>query len=382
MNTKTRLIVIVVVVIGLIFTGTMIVAGSRPVTVKTSSAPPASKAIVFLNGAAGFVTPLAGGYLYFNKNTRGLNFSGPSGTQDVTAEYLITADPSPSKIYGGDSVQNTVVNIEATSTGAAVVTTTRGVFIASSSLAVKHLPEYLPSHLNFTASSYDASTNSLYLIAANSKAVYRYKLSQPSSAPVVVYTATSDINKVTASGGKMIIYFDDVPSTEPAVLTEYAKNHQLDPLVIDTATLKPKSALSGFQVATYVSLSASGKYVAIKRKLEGTITLKALASGKTYIVPSYDTGGAGWAGDTFYLARAKAVWSFNTMDAASSLLAVATIQTPITELRSEGQEVILSTNTNQSASLIPQTATNSKPIYQTLTTPSTPYAYADVPPEN
>jgi hypothetical protein len=340
----------------------------------------ASKPLTFLSTPADFVTPLGQGYLFFNRATRGVSYGSAAGTTNVSGSYSLTTDPNPSKILGGDSVADTVVNIEPVTGGGAVVTTTKGAFLVSAANAVTKLPDFTDRLLDFTSSAYDAGTNSLFALSAYSKTVYRYDLSRP-AAPTEVYTAPREINHIAAAGSKFVVFFDDVPNAEPGVLAAYAKTRQLDPLVVDATTFKLVRTLSGLQPVTNISVSGSGKYLAIKRKYEPTVTLHSLSGGQNYRLPGYDTGGAGWQADTYFLAREKAVWSFDPNAKAGVLTKVAEVAEPVTHLRLTATDTILTVNTGQTMILGQLTQTKAPLVVAPQSGGTGPFTYLAPPAE-
>ncbi len=350
-------------------------------SVKPSQAQPGQKPLTVLNHAADLVTPLGNGYLYLDKATRGLSYADAAGTTDISARFHLTTNPGASLAVSDQSILNTVIGLEPVTGGGVVVTTTRGVFTASSPTNITQLPVFPTANLNHTSSAYDRQTGSLFVLSSYSKTLYRYNLNKPAAAPAVFYQGKLELNRLAAGGGKVVAYFDSVPSTEPAVLAQYAFKRQLNPLVIDADGQLIKE-LTGFQPATYLSVSASGNYLAIKKKLAGSITIYDLASNKTTTIPSHDTGGAGWRGDTFYLARDNAIWSYNTID-DDGLTKVAGTNAPVTRLVLTPSQTILTTNQNTTASLEKTGATKTP-----VTVPSAPgtpdparYIYYAPPPE-
>lgn len=338
------------------------------------------KPATLLNHPADLVTPLGQGYLFLDKTSRGLFYADAAGTISLNTQIGLTTDPNESSIPNSGPTYNTVVYLEAMNGGGVVVTTTRQVFIVRSTRGVISLPT--PNEtVDFTASAYDSQTNTLFLLASYSKNIYRYDLGKVTEPPSIAYKSKLEINRLAAGGGKLAAYFDAVPTIEAVVLEQYSQKRQLTPLLINASTGTLIKEISNFAPVTYLSISGNGQYLAIKKKLASTITAYQVSNGQTVSLPSYDTGGIAWLGNTLYLARDKGIWTYDPAKPKSGIIKIADVSAPITRLITNGA-IVASTNTNVTSVLIPRDQTKTPAALRPPSPiPNAAYLYLAIPPE-
>ncbi|HSX02849.1 MAG TPA: hypothetical protein VLI05_06090 [Candidatus Saccharimonadia bacterium] len=335
-----------------------------------------SKLAPILRQPVDLVTPLGAGYLFLNQLTGGLNYADVTGAIDLSSRIRLTASSDQAIEGANGPINDALINIEPTQNGEAIITTTMGVFLAHNAHTIIELPSYTKGSLNFVSSSYDASNHSLFLLSAYDKGIYRYQIDQPTSRPTKLYSSPLEVNRIVAGGGHVAVYFDDVPTTDPAVLAEYGKTRQLDPLIIDAASGKLIKTLTGFQPVTYLSISASGHYVALKRKFELAMTVLDLATNRRATLPSYDTSGATWLGDILQIARDHAIWSYDATSSTAELVKLADVAEPVASLARAGSTLLATTTDSVTALLVPSGQTAMPALLGQAPAPAAhPYQY-------
>jgi hypothetical protein len=348
-------------------------------TVTSQVKEPTQKPLVFLNHAANLVTPLDKGYIYLDKATHAVSYADASGVTNISSKFRLTTDPNASLSDSTDTLYDTVINIEPIKSGGVVVTTTRAAFIVQGPSAVTTLKTDVYSRPNYTSSAYDGQTNSLFVLSTHSKTVYRYDVSKPGSLPATFYTGTLELNRLAAGGGKVAAYYDAVPSLEPDVLAQYGLKYQVIPLLLDGSNGKLIQSFKDETGATSVTISDSGQYIAIKRKLAVALSVYDLSSHHVASVPTFDTSGIDWQDSTLYVARDNAIWVYQP---DGSFTKESAAPAPVTRLLVTSAATILTTNADVTAQLVPL-ATSKIPVVPTSSTAaSAPFIYYAPPSEN
>lgn len=262
--------------------------------------------IPILHQKSDFVTPLpGGGYIYLNKQTRGIEIATQAGSRDVSTLFGLAQLTNTSEA----PTYNRVVSIVPTSIGS-VVTTTKAIFTLTNDGDIQEAPLLnIGFDPNFTASSYDKKSNSLYLLNADSpKTIYRYTFGENYQGLQAFYTGDREFDSVQANGGHVAAYSQNIPSIDPVATVTYEEQKQLTPLLIDVATKKVEEPTT--RVMTTVFPSETGKFVALKQKFATTLIIQNRETKQETTIPAYDTTAINWRGDTLYIGRDNAVWSF------------------------------------------------------------------------
>lgn len=317
-------------------------------TIEGSIAKPNNKLSAVLHQHADMLTPFENGYLYLNTQTRGIEYmSAAGGIQELNERFemaVVAPDPDIARY-------NTVVNIEAMKNGDAVVTTTSGVFLVKNLNDITKLQLSTEESLNFTSSSYDNTSNRLYLLSSFGKKIYSYDLGFPTERIKVFGEAGKQVNRVVANGGKVIVFYDAVPSAEKHVLDEYDANRQISPLLFSIDGAKLLKTFDDFKGTTQASISGDGRYITLKKKFATTMSLIKVDDGTVYEVPAADAGGITWQGDTLYIARDKSIWSIKPNQDPQAFSYIAATNDTITRLSTEG-DTLMTTYTNSVTSKI------------------------------
>lgn len=318
-------------------------------SISTTLSAPTNKMSTFMHDHAKLVTPFSGGYLFVDTQTQGISYTSSAGTADVSASFLLSQSPQNPDDPNND--YNTVINIQNTKDGDVVVTTTAAIFLAKSPTDITRLRSYDKEFLNFTSSSYDAKTNRVFALSAYKKEVFYYDLSNIKQGPKVLFTAEKLINRVNAGGGKVAVYFDDVPSIEPEVLKAYALLRQLAPVVIDGNTGKKDKTLDDWQGTTMLTISADGTYAALKKKYATTMSVIELSGSKSITTVAPDAGAIAWQGSKLLFGRDKGLWSIDPAT-GTDVTYVAPADETFTALIAQGDTVIATTNNNYVEKLV------------------------------
>lgn len=264
---------------------------SRPLTVATHRQT--SKAV-----------PFADGYIYINKQTRGIEFANGSRLIDMSSKFELATTPFQSD----NPARSTVINIEPATDGGVVVTTTTTAFVVRDLDTIVRLPSYDKDFLNFTSSSYDNVSNRLFLLSSYNRKVFYYDLSNLNQGIKVFHEHNLDINRVTAGGGHLAIYFDNIPSLDPGVLDSYRRTRQLAPVVFTATNKENESILNRYEGVTQLAFSKDSRYLMVKRKFETTATISDPKGGNSLTIPAADGNGFAWDGDSFVFGREKSLW--------------------------------------------------------------------------
>lgn len=305
-----------------------------------------TKAEVMMGGNYDYLTPLGQGYLAINNQTRGLDYVSEQGIQDVSARFGLTTEPE----RGLDPpVYNTALKLEAGPADSVLATTTVGAFIVRGIDNITTLPSSDKAYLYFTDSAYDETSNSLFVLAAYSKTLYRYQLDQPEQGPQEFHSVDRTINRVAAGGGKVAVYYDAVPTAQAAVVSEFAKTNQVEPVVLNIADKAVSRPLAEGTVYTYIDFSGDGQAIASKAKFKKTLTISRLNGSERRQLPAADsTGGLAWDDQRFYLATNKAVWQYQLGQAASSLTKYAELDATVSRLSVNDGRLVASAANNLS----------------------------------
>lgn len=310
---------------------------------------PTNKLATVMHDRAKLLTPLGEGYIFQDSLTNGLSYATREGIQDISAEFLLSTTPPDPDAPDGD--YNTVVNIQQTKDGV-VVTTTWGVFVAKSASDVTRLPSSTDEFLFFTSSGYDPQTNRLFVLPSYQKDLFYYDLNNLEQGPRTLYTAAQDINRIAVGGGRVAVYFDDVPSVEPEVLATYALTRQLAPTVIDAASGKTEKTLKGYDGVTLAAISDDGKYIALKRKFATTMEVIELAGSRTFTVPAPDANGLVWKGSVLFFGRDQSLWSVEPAKNGEKVRYVAPAGQTLNRLVVDGDSLLATTTTNFAVKMV------------------------------
>lgn len=296
------------------------------------------KTEVVLHQNADLVTPLGNGYLFLNKKTRGVEYANASGFTDISGSLELLQAPEDAD----EPTYNTVINIEPTSDGSAVITTTAAIFLLKDIDDITKFPPSNDVFLNFTASAYDAKTKRIFVLSAGNNQLFYYDITNPETPPKKLVKTKKEVNRLAASGGKVVAYFDDIPSLEPKVLDAYAKDKQLAPVVYDATNGKEVASLDAYQGTTQLSISDSGSFIAIKKKLATTMAIITTEGRHVQLLPASDARGSAWRGDTIFIGRGGQLWSFNAAGKDATIQRIADIRNTIVGVRSVDDNLFVS----------------------------------------
>lgn len=327
-------------------------------TLEATLSAPTHALHAFMRQHADLVTPLGKGYLYLNTQTRGLEYADEKDTLQLSEQFELEAGQTdPSEVS-----YNAVVAIEPLKDNGAVVTMTSGVWVVKSPTDIHKMPPSFERFLNLTSSSYDSSSNHVYALSTYDKRVYSYDLNKPESPPKMLFEGKKEINRVVAGGGKIITYFDDIPSLEPSVIAAYSNLRQLEPIVYD-ASGKELKRLDNYTATTQARIAGDGSFVALKKKFATDMDIVGLDNNKTYTVPAPDLRGLTWQDDTLYFGREKSLWSFNpkTSDSQDVVLA-ALADNYIGSVVATADTVIAATTDDFFAKLAPKDSSGNQQV--------------------
>lgn len=311
----------------------------RSITIQLTAAT--DKLSTVLHARTDKLTPLGDGYLYIDRQTRGITYASTSGIQDVSAQFELSASQTDLDF----TTYNTVINIEQGRSGEAIVTTTTAVFVVKNMTDITKLPSATTDFLNFTSSSYDAVSNRVFLLSSYKRVVYYYDLGKPEQGPQTFYTNRLDVNRIVAGGGSVILYFDDFPSLEPDTLDAYGLTRQTAPVVFNSDSGKPVRTLDQYKGATQITISPSGKYMAVKKKFGVTMTMSKLTGDDPHTVLAPDTNGLAWVDDDLYVGRGQALWVLKPGQLDKPVL-MATGKAPLRQVVASNKTLYVSDTTN------------------------------------
>jgi hypothetical protein len=307
-------------------------------TIDHNVSQPSSKLDTFMHQHARLVTPLGKGYIYVNTENRAIEYMDNTGITDLSQSLLLTQTPADQS----DVTYNTPIAIQPTKDGSVLVTTTVAIFLVKNPSDITSLRSSSDDFLNFTSSSYDAKTNKVFALSSYERKIYSYDLNKPEDSPKVFYKTPKDVNRVSAGGGKVATYFDDVPSVESTVLASYSKTKQLAPLIIDASSAKLLKTLDDWQGTTLLSVSPNGNYVAVKKKFATSMTILGIDTDKSVETVAPDTNTVAWQGDTLYFARDKSLWRIKPGESSDTICA-ATASSDINSLIVQGDTITATT---------------------------------------
>lgn len=318
---------------------------------------PSSQLSTTLHQRTDKLTRLGDGYLYINRQTRAVEYATPGSIQNVSSLFDVSNTQSLDI-----TTLNTVINIEPGKNGQVLVTTTSSVFIVKDLANIVRMPAYDKEFLNFTSSAYDPGTNRLFLLSAHSSSIYYYDLGRTDDGPKVLYNSKLEVNRLVAGGGSVIAYFDDLPSLGSTEVEAYGLTRQLAPLVINASSGKLRHTLDQFVGATQISISGSGKLMAVKKKFATTMTVSSLSGDNSRAVLAADTGGVAWQNDDLYIARDQALWLFKPSENAAKLQLVALTGRPVRQVTTTADEVYVSDTSGFTSKAVPKSAAVSQQL--------------------
>lgn len=299
---------------------TVTISSAPRQTVMASIKAPPNKLLMILHQRADLVVPLGDGYLYLNKATRGVEFADDKGISDISDRFNLLQ--SPQTLADEAPTYNTVVNIEPVRNGSVAVTTTAAVFLLRNPGSITRLPAYDKAILNFTSSAYDSRTNRLFVLSSYNKNIFYYDLARLTSGPQVFYANKLEINRVAAGGGRVVAYFDAVPTLEPGVLAAYGIKRQVSPVIFDTVKQKAIATLDSYQGTTLVRIADDG-HIALRRKFATSLFILDGKGRLVQTLPAPDTSALAWQGGTLYLGRDQALWKYKVGQEDAALTKVA-----------------------------------------------------------
>lgn len=331
-------------------------------SIRAELTPPADKLSTMLYARTDKLTPVGDGYLYINRQTRGVEYASPGGIEDISARFELSTTQTDLDFTS----YSTVVNIEAVRAGEAIVTTTAAVFTLKDIDSITRLPTSTEDFLNFTSSSYDAKTNRVFLLSSFKKTMYYYDLGKADQGPQAFYTNKLDMNRVVAGGGSVIAYFDDFPSLEQATIDAYSLTRQVAPLVFNADDGKPVRTLDQYKGVTQITISGSGKYMTAKKKFGVTMTVSSLTGGQSRTVLAPDTNGIAWMDDNLYVARGQALWLFKPAEDLDRPALVAIAGEPLRQISASSKGIYVSSTTDFTSKVVPSAVATDKQLGEKL----------------
>lgn len=309
---------------------------------------PANKLSTMLHARTDKLTPLGDGFLYINRQTRGIEFANANGIEDVSSRFELSTTPT-----GLDFTSySAVINIEQGRTGDAIVTTTATVFIVKNMNDITRLPLSTQDFLNLTSSSYDAKTNRVFLLSSYKRTIYYYDLGKPDQGPRAFYTNKLDMNRLVAGGGTLIAYFDDFPSLDQAAIDAYSLTRQVAPLVFNADEGKALRTLDQYKGATQITISGSGKYMTVKKKFGITMTVSSLTGSRSHTVLAPDTNGIAWLNDDLYVARGQALWLLKPAEDLDQPGLIATAGVPLRHISASNKGIYVSSTADFTSKVV------------------------------
>lgn len=300
--------------------------------------PTENYSIPVVGDFADYTTPLTdGSYVYLNNQTKAVEIASKNGITDVSSQFNLA--------IGKLSTYNRVVNILSTRGGSAVVVTTKEVYLLTSAGSIQVLKSYVPKFSpNYYAAAYDSNTDSILLLNAYDKAVYMYDLSQPFQGISTLFTASQQIQAITAGNGTAILYGNDFPATSAAILEQYALRTIVTPIQISIASKKQISTLSYVKNAVAIQPSPTNSYIAVKQKYSTVLVIYDTKTNQKVIeLPAYDISGMTWIGNTLYVGRDNAIWSYTVGSNDPNLHKTAEVGSGIIRLIAYSNTLTIST---------------------------------------
>lgn len=280
---------------------------------------------------ARFTTPLGDGYIYQDNVTGAVKYIDASGVQDVSKKFAIGTEKGDGRSY------NRLVSIHPIKNNRVAIVTTLNVFVINNINSIKqsysnNIGTPLPQ-TNFYRSSYNTSDDSVYLLSTNSKDVYRVKLSSSLGIPETVYTNEKRIDNLSASEGKLILYYSNFSTLDQNALKSYSEKYQVQPVIVNLNDKSKKNI--GYKGLMYSSLSPDGRYIVEKQKFATVMTIRETDSNKLIAtVPSFDVDGAAtWHDNVLYIGRDSVVWKYDPTSSSKVLEKVSSVISSITDIR-------------------------------------------------
>lgn len=308
-------------------------------TIEQTITQPTTTLHTLLYQQAQMITPLGSGYLYKNNQSGGVEYVDANGVADISEKLIMQNFPDNSD----DPLYTAVTAITPITDNEAAITTTNGIFVATGPGTITPLRPSDKEILSFTSSSYDAKTKRLFVIGAFSHQVYVYDMTKLKDAPKPFYKTNFDINRVSAGGGKVVIYFDDLPSTQQSVVDAYSKTKQVNPLLVNAEDGKLIKKLDQWQPLTMASLSPDGQFMLLKKKFATTMQIVSLQDDTVYDIPATDTNTVAWHGDKLYFARDGSIWSVNPANSKDKVTCETIVGDNAVQLQFVGDTMLVTT---------------------------------------
>ncbi|MGB4759518.1 MAG: hypothetical protein WBP26_05700 [Candidatus Saccharimonadales bacterium] len=303
-------------------------------------------------------TPLANGeYLYIDKRSKAVMLANEQGVQDISNSFNLSS--------GTLDVFNRVTAILPTKDKRAVVVTTKELYLVKNSDEKQRLNPYATNfEPNYYSASYDTITNSVFLLNAYDSTVYKFSLDHPTSGIAKLYTSTKKIQAVSAGGGKVVLYANNIPSTSANVIKKFGEKTLVGAIILDATSGKQIDTLPD-DLYTMVLPSQKGNAIAIKTKFSTTLDIYNIVSKQRTTIPAYDISGLVWIDDVLYIGRDDAVWAYdNTSD--NKLRKIADTGSGVTSLTTSDKSLIVSTLGNIAQKINLDKPTETDPVTDNL----------------